>query len=78
MTFNTSLMAVCCSRASFVVLKSRTFSIAMTAWSAKVSTNWISFSVKGLISVRHIAITPTAVPWRMSGTLSNVRKFPRR
>jgi hypothetical protein len=31
-----SLVAVCCSSASFVSLNSRTFSMAMAAWSAKV------------------------------------------
>jgi hypothetical protein len=33
-----SPVAVCCSKASFVSVNSRTFSIAMTAWSAKVSS----------------------------------------
>ena len=36
MTPNTSAVAVCCSNASRVSVKSRAFSIAMTAWAAKV------------------------------------------
>ena len=36
MTCNTSAVAVCCSNASRVSVRSRTFSIAMTAWSANV------------------------------------------
>ena len=38
-TFKMSPVAVCCSSASFVSLNSRTFSMAMTAWSAKVFSN---------------------------------------
>ena len=41
MTCNTSAVAVCCSSASRVSVRSRAFSIAMTAWSAKVRTNSI-------------------------------------
>src|SRR5215469_476981 len=37
----TSAVAVCCSKASRVSVKSRAFSIAITAWSAKVRTNSI-------------------------------------
>ena len=36
MTPRISLVAVCCSNASLSSWNSRTFSIAMTAWSAKV------------------------------------------
>ena len=36
MTCNTSAVAVCCSKASRVSVMSRAFSIAITAWSAKV------------------------------------------
>ena len=61
MTRRISLVAVCCSsdsvssrfRASSS-LKRRTFSMAMTAWSAKVSTSAIWLSVKGRTSVRHM------------------------
>jgi hypothetical protein len=35
-TFSTSAVAVCRSSASLVSLNSRVFSMAMTAWSAKV------------------------------------------
>ena len=39
MTFRMSAVAVCRSSASWVSLNSRAFSMAMTAWSAKVSTS---------------------------------------
>ncbi len=39
-TFRMSAVAVCRSSASCVSLNSRTFSIAITAWSAKVRSNW--------------------------------------
>ena len=42
-----SLVAVCCSSASFVSLKSRTFSMAITAWAAKVWSSAICFSENG-------------------------------
>ena len=42
MTCSTSAVAVCCSSASCVSLNSRTFSIAITAWSAKVCSSAIS------------------------------------
>jgi hypothetical protein len=47
MTCNTSALAVCCSSASRVSLISRAFSIAITAWSAKMLTNSICFSLNG-------------------------------
>ena len=53
MTCSTSDVAVCCSSASdssrvraCTSSNSRTFSIAITAWSAKVSSNSICLSVK--------------------------------
>ena len=46
MTCSISAVAVCCSSASFVSLNSRAFSIAITAWSANVFSNAISFSLK--------------------------------
>jgi len=52
MTRSTSEMAVCCSSDSFVSLNSRTFSIAMTAWSANVVTSRICASLNGLTSRR--------------------------
>ena len=39
-TFRMSAVAVCRSSASRVSLNSRTFSMAITAWSAKVWSNW--------------------------------------
>ena len=54
MTCSTSEVAVCCSSASVssrvracTSSNSRTFSIAITAWSAKVSTSSICLSVNG-------------------------------
>ena len=55
---------------------SRTFSIAMTAWSAKVVTSSICLSVKGRTLRREMAMTPTGTPSRSSGTPSIVRKPP--
>ena len=59
MTFSTSEVAVCCSSDSArssvrfcTSSNSRTFSIAITAWSAKVSTSSICLSVKGFTSSR--------------------------
>jgi len=74
-----SLVAVCCSRDSVSALlrassswNSRTFSIAMTAWAAKVSTSLICFSEKGWTSRRQRPIAPTGTPSRSSGTASTV------
>jgi hypothetical protein len=50
MTCNTSEVAVCRSSASRVSVMRRAFSIAITAWAAKLSRSVISFSVKGLTS----------------------------
>ena len=54
MTFSTSEVAVCCSSDSersrvraCTSSNSRTFSMAITAWSAKVVTNSICLSVNG-------------------------------
>ena len=47
MTRSTSAVAVCCSKASRVSVISRVFSIAITAWSAKVRTSSICRSVNG-------------------------------
>ena len=65
MTLRISLVAVCCSRVSVrsrlrasSSLKSRTFSMAITAWSAKVLRSSICPSVNGPASVRAIAIAP--------------------
>ena len=54
-------------------LNSRTFSMAMTAWSAKVSSSAICFSVNGRTSVRRIIIAPMATPSRSNGVARMVR-----
>ena len=46
-TFRISAVAVCRSSASCVSLNSRAFSMAMTAWSAKVWSSSTCFSSKG-------------------------------
>ena len=63
MTPKISLVAVCCSKPRYSalrsdLLKSRTFSIAITAWSAKVLRSVICLSVNGRTSVRRIIIAP--------------------
>ncbi len=80
MTLSSSLVAVCCSsatRSSLLRVSSsvnrRTFSMAMTAWSAKVSRSWICFAENGRTSMRRIRIAPTATPSRSSGVASVVR-----
>ena len=47
MTWSTSEVAVCCSSDSVSSLSSRAFSMAMTAWSAKLVTSSICLSVEG-------------------------------
>ena len=47
MTPRISLVAVCCSNDSFSSWNSRTFSMAITAWSAKVSSSLICAGVNG-------------------------------
>ena len=75
MTFSTSEVAVCCSSASVesrvracTSSNSRTFSIAITAWSAKdlISVTWCSS--KGSAPGRAAAIAPnTLSPSRTMG-----------
>src|SRR5215472_13506227 len=72
MSLSTSAVAVCCSSASRVSLMSRAFSIAITAWSAKVVTRAICFSVKARTSFLKSENVPTGTPSRMSGTPSGV------
>ena len=72
MTPRISLVAVCCSNASQSVaflssLNSRTFSIAITAWSAKVSRSAICLSVNGRTSVRRMRNEADGRPSRSSG-----------
>ena len=68
MTLSTSAVAVCCSSASLVSLNRRTFSIAITAWSAKVCASAISWSSKSPVVARRIVMQPIALPSRSSGT----------
>jgi hypothetical protein len=49
---------------------SRTFSIAITAWSAKVVASSICFSVNGRTVVRISTITPIGIPSLRRGTPS--------
>ena len=49
----------------------RAFSMAMTAWSAKVLRSAICLSVKGRTSVRRIMIAPMGSPSRSSGAAKN-------
>ena len=76
MTCSTSDVAVCCSSDSVSsrvrccsASNSRTFSIAMTAWSAKVG-NQIDLLLARTVAPRHggPAMAPSARPSRMSGT----------
>src|SRR5262249_48545141 len=83
MTLSTSAVAVCCWRDSlnssvraFTSSNSRAFSIAITAWSAKVVTKSICLSVKGCTDLRASMMTPMAVPSRSSGTPRTVRTPP--
>jgi hypothetical protein len=80
MTLSTSLVAVwyssdssrshvrACNSPS-----SRAFSIAMTAWSAKVRTSSICRSVNGSTRFRETLIVPSTAPSRSSGTARLVR-----
>ena len=73
MTPKISLVAVCCSNDSLSSLNSRTFSMAITAWSAKVSSSLICRSVNGRTSVRRIAIAPISCLSTQRGTATLVR-----
>jgi len=55
-------------------LNRRTFSIAMTAWSAKVCSSSICLSVNGPASPRRSWRAPIAAPSRMRGTATDARK----
>ena len=83
MTSRTSEVAVCCSSASessrvraCAASNSWAFSIAITAWDAKVSRSLIWLSVKGRTALRPKMITPIGVPSRKRGTPSMVWKPP--
>jgi len=65
--FRTSLVAVWRSRDSVVWLKSRTFSIAIAACAANVSSRPIWRSLYARASERRSTIAPSAAPSRSSG-----------
>ena len=67
MTRRISLIAVCCSSDSLVSLNRRTFSIAITAWSAKVRSSAICLSVSGPGSRRTTLIAPITTSPRSMG-----------
>jgi hypothetical protein len=77
MTLSTSEVAVCRSRDSVssrvracTWSNNRTFSIAITAGSAKVEISSICLSVNGFTARRNKLITPMGTPSRSSGTPS--------
>jgi len=76
-----SLVAVCCSSASASswlrsssAVNRRTFSMAMTAWSAKVSSSATSLSEKFPGSGRPTVMAPIGLLSRISGTDRMLRK----
>ena len=84
MTRSTSLVAVCCSSDSARSLlrdssssKSRVFSMAITAWSANVSSSAICASVNGRTSWRRMMIdADRGVPSRSNGVPSTCDRQP--
>ena len=75
---STSPDAVCCSSASFVSLNRRTFSIAIAAWSANVSTSAICFAVNGLHRATGTAGWRRAAVPRASAARPSVVRWPNR
>ena len=73
MTRRISLIAVCCSSASFVSLNRRTFSIAIAPWSANVLSSATCESEKRPGSRRDTKIAPMTSPSRSMGTPSALR-----
>ncbi len=73
MTPRISAVAVWRSSASLVSLNRRTFSIAITAWLAKVLSRSTSRSANAPGSVRVTVIAPTISRSRSIGTLSRAR-----
>src|SRR6516162_8491809 len=61
---------------SCISSNSRTFSMAIAAWSAKVEMSSICLSLNGRTVWRIRARTPIAVPSRSIGTATMVRKLP--
>jgi hypothetical protein len=72
-TRSTSLIAVCCSSDSFVSLNRRTFSMAITAWSAKVLSSATWESAKEPVLLRVTARAPIGSSSRIIGTTSTER-----
>jgi hypothetical protein len=70
---STSAVAVCCCSDSRSSLSNRVFSMAMTAWSAKVVASSISLSEKSSTLARRSTIAPNGVPSRNSGMARIVR-----
>src|SRR5262249_9231998 len=68
------LASASCRLLSWISSNSRTFSMAITAWSAKVSTSSICLLVNGRTTVRYKWSTPIGIASRRSGTPSSVRK----
>src|SRR6516225_2432604 len=66
-----SLASASCLLLSWISSNSRTFSMAITAWSAKVVISSICFSVKACILRRIITRTPMGIPSRNSGNLNS-------
>ena len=73
MTLRISAEAVCRSSASRVSLNSRTFSMAITAWSAKVRSRSACSGENGPGSTRVTLMAPANCPSRTIGTLSIAR-----
>jgi hypothetical protein len=67
MTFRISAVAVWRSSASLVSLNSRAFSMATTAWSAKVCSSAISLSLKPSSRRRETPIMPRPRPSLING-----------
>ena len=83
MTLSTSEVAVCCCNGSLRSsvrcrnsLSSRAFSMAMTAWSAKVVTSSICFSVNARTDLRCKVMTPIGVPSLIKGTPRKIVRVP--
>ena len=68
MTLRMSAVAVCRSSASFVSLNWRTFSMAITAWSAKVLSSSTCESLNGIASSLATLMAPIAALPRSIGT----------
>ena len=70
-TFRMSAVAVCRSSASRVSLNSRAFSIAITAWSAKVRSSVNSLSLNTVFGARATEIMPMLRPSQTIGVITS-------